>query len=191
MHARALRLSAAAAVGLAALGTSLPCRSQGALKPVDALIVNSESRPVPVADKPLLDAAKAILEATRGSSQTAGRAPYQQSVRGTPACTIDGCTATFAPVPAGKRLVVTHASAAFGVPSGTLGFVILTSSAPQSASLFLPLPQNPAPFGLIASSPVTYYVEEGTTPLVVLAGIGLAFAGNSTVTIVGHLIDAP
>lgn len=49
MHARATRLTTLAALALCALlSASLPSRAQGALKPVDALIVNPPSRPVPV-----------------------------------------------------------------------------------------------------------------------------------------------
>jgi hypothetical protein len=55
MHARALMLSAATALGLAALATSLPSHAQGALKPVDAMIVNPPSRPVPVTGTVKLD----------------------------------------------------------------------------------------------------------------------------------------
>jgi hypothetical protein len=52
MHARALMLLAATAMGLAALATSLPSHAQGVLKPVDAMIVNPANRPVPVAVAP-------------------------------------------------------------------------------------------------------------------------------------------
>jgi hypothetical protein len=48
MHARALIFSAVTAIGFVALASSLPSHAQGALKPVDALIVNSPNRPVPV-----------------------------------------------------------------------------------------------------------------------------------------------
>jgi hypothetical protein len=50
MHARAVLIPTAAA--LAALATSLSTHAQGAIKPVEALIVNPTSRPVPVAVVP-------------------------------------------------------------------------------------------------------------------------------------------
>lgn len=174
---------------LAAACFAPPVLAQGALKPLEAVIVNPESRPVPVADKALLEVARAILEATRASDQTTQ--PYQQTTQSI-VCGSHACTATFAVVPAGKRLVVTHVSAQFALP-GVDGFpsVALTTSSLQSPPRLLFAPTNHGPGSYILSSPVTFYVEAGVAPVLVLGGNNAGFSTNTrTAAVVGHLVNA-
>lgn len=195
MHARALMLSAAASIGLAALATSPPSHAQGALKPVDALIVNPESRPVPVTDKALLEAAKAIADATRRLGDAAGRTPYQESVvffQSPSTCGGGVCRVTFSTVPTGKRLVVTYASAAFILPAADGRPRATLTDWLEGTVLTLPAPQNIGSATYIVSSPVTFYVEAGKAPRLRLDGSNIeAPAGGATATVVGYLIDAP
>jgi hypothetical protein len=115
MHARALMLSAAAAIALATLATSLPSRAQGALKPVDALIVNPPNRPVPVTvlSVPALTGTTSIRDVDH-----AARQPFQVSL-----CRSYGSVNSCGPTPAGfmvspnRRLVIEYVSG-FCPPSG-------------------------------------------------------------------------
>jgi hypothetical protein len=92
MHSRAIALSIVASLGLAALAASLPSHAQGALKPVDALIVNPTNRPVPVT----------VLSSPAQPGE-GSREIYSLFVP-----TGLGCVAQA--VPAGKRLVLQHLS---------------------------------------------------------------------------------
>jgi hypothetical protein len=183
-HPSTRALLAAAALA-AASGAAL---AQGALKPIEALVVNPETRPVPVTDKALMAAVKALTE-------SAARVPYQHYRifnQGTSTCTTFVCPVTFPAVPAGKRLVVTHASASFGVPPGeSFPNVALADSTFNSPVLLLPAPVATGPGSLVASSPVTFYVGAGLSPVLELRGINIAFSSQSaTATVVGYLIDA-
>jgi hypothetical protein len=89
MHTRTVVVSVVTVFGLAAAATSLPSRAQGALKPVDAMIVNPSSRPVPVT----------VLGSEGG----------RETFRVADALNVEGgfgCAALA--VPAGKRLVLQH-----------------------------------------------------------------------------------
>ena len=180
----------AAAYGIAALTVSGAALAQGALKPVEAVIVNSDARPVPVTDKALTAAVQALASA-------GGQTPYQHSIifnQSLTTCTAFVCRVTFSAVPAGKRLVVTHASARFGLPAGS-GFasVELTDSSTGSITgSLLPAPVSIGPGTFIASSPLTFYVEAGKSPVLQLQGNNIGFASlSATAAVVGHLVDAP
>jgi hypothetical protein len=189
MKPLAYTLARAAALGIAVLAASGAASAQGALRPLEALVVNPESRPVPVVDKALAAAVQALASAN-------GRAPYQQSIRfnqGMPPCTAFVCTVTFRAVPEGKRLVITHASARFGLPAGNLfATVELTDSSPNASGVLLPAPLSIGPGTFIASSPLTFYVEAGLSPVLMLQGNNVGFASlTATAAVVGYLVDAP
>jgi hypothetical protein len=162
--------------------------AQGVLKPVEAVIVNPDSRPVPVVDKALATAVKALA--------APALMPYQETARfnqGSGLCTQFNCELTFSPVPAGKRLVVTHVSAVFaaGSPSAFV-FVELTDSSHLPA-LLLPAPPTSTTPGLqISSSPVTFYVDAGKSPLLRLVASGIGnLSTPATASVIGHLVDVP
>jgi hypothetical protein len=174
---------------LAAAATSTAW-AQGALKPIEALVVNPESRPVPVVDKPLAAAVNALAS---GGSRT----PYQHAVRfnqSMTTCTQFVCEVNFPAVPAGKLLVVTYASARY-VMDLSLGSaaVELRDAASINDTVLLPAPVPSGPFGtVIAAGPVTFHVAAGRTPRLALGGNGVGLASNTALaSIVGHLIDAP
>jgi hypothetical protein len=174
----------AAAVLAAATGSAL---AQGAIKPLEALVINSESRPVPVSDKLLLAAVKAL-------SDGAGRVPYQHMIifnQGPNTCTQFVCTTTFPAVPAGKRLVVTHASASFGVVlADSYPNVALSDSSANAPKLLLPAPVATGPGSVVASSPISFHVAAGLSPTLDLRAINISAASNSaTATVVGYLVD--
>lgn len=129
-----------------------------------------------------------------------GRAPYQSVIEfnaGT------GCIGTqcnivsFAPVPAGKRLVVDHVSALVGVISGGQPTVTAFSNSNCINCSNRALVTGWVNTGLALSGSVfwaldratTVYFEAGEIPqLKMLASASFAFVGNAS--LVGHLIDA-
>ena len=91
---RTLSLSAAC---LAASCFASQATAQGAIKPVEAVIVNPATRPVPVSDKSLLEAANAILTATRALAPSSAPTPYQATIifnQSPTRCSNWQCTAT-------------------------------------------------------------------------------------------------
>jgi hypothetical protein len=85
-----------------------PAFAQGALKPVDALVVNPPSRPVPVA------IVSAPAQAGEGS-----REAYSQRVVVPFGGGAGSCTSSLTPfaVPSGKRLVLTHLAGVASLPA--------------------------------------------------------------------------
>jgi hypothetical protein len=58
--------------------------------------------------------------------------------------------------------------------------------------LLLPAPVSTGPGTFIASSPLTFYVEAGLSPVLELQGINIGFASlTATAAVVGYLVDAP
>lgn len=127
-----------------------------------------------------------------------GRDPYQESVTTVIDAVSCGaqfktCVATFQPVPAGKRLVVTHATA----------FIPLTASPPQTARavlrvptifLWLPVlqPTGPGSPVFISSSPVTFYAEAGISPTMhIEVSQGVDGTGQFIATIAGYYLTVP
>jgi hypothetical protein len=142
---------------------------------------------VPVIDKALAAAVKALAAPTL--------TPYQQTARFSQSgssCSPFACELTFTPVPAGKRLVVTHASAIFaGAATNAFAFVELTDSSGLPAVLLAPA-IGTTPGLYTAGSPVTFYVDAGKSPVLRLRAVGInTFSGTATAGVVGHLVDAP
>ena len=162
--------------------------AQGALKPIEAVIVNPETRPVPVVDKALAAAVNALA--------SPALSPYQQTARfnqGGSQCSPFECLLTFSHVPAGKRLVVTHVSAVFaGATPSAFVFIELTDTSGMPALLVPAPPTNTTSNLFIGSSPVTFYVDAGKGPVLrlVAGGIG-TLSTPATASVVGHLVDAP
>jgi hypothetical protein len=104
-----------------------------------------------------------------------GKHPYQASVifnQDATNCTSFVCTANFPAVPAGYRLVITNASALYGLtPGGAAPNVALVINGNIFGARFLlPLPQPDGFDTYIVSSPVTFYVEAGDQPSLLLGG---------------------
>jgi hypothetical protein len=129
------------------------------------------------------------------------RNPYQQTVlfnQTSSTCTNFVCTVSFKAVPTGYRLVVTNASALYKLGNGNAGGTLPNVSLAINGNFFgtlLMLPA-PAPIGFnlyVASSPVTFYVEPGDAPTLLLSGQFVTTDGSNTAqaTIVGYLVSLP
>lgn len=153
------------------------------------------------------DAAHPVPTAAQGTTQVAGsvdvrtgpeaRTPYQETDlfnQSAETCTQFVCTATFPAVPAGKRLVVTYASARYGLSSGgTAPSVSLTdgTSAFSGDAILLSAPVNIGFDTWLAAGPVTFYVEAGQTPTLELGGQFVQPASlTAEVAISGYLVPA-
>jgi hypothetical protein len=125
-----------------------------------------------------------------------GRTPYQHSiglVESNSTCSQFLCSVSFPAVPAGYRLVVTHASASYGLVSGAGRANVFLGADGDifNNTLMLPVPVNDGANYYIVSSPVTYFVEPGSTPYLFLGGNGIATNQSATATIVGYLVAIP
>jgi len=145
--------------------------------------------------QPLLAQVRAALVE---SIDEPGRQPYQQTVlfnQTNEGCTAFFCSVSFNPVPAGFRLVITHASALFAlVPGGTGPRVSLAiDDNIFGTTLLLPTPIFNDFTNYVASSPVSFYVDAGHTPFLLLEGNQVLHDGSITAeaTIVGHLVSVP
>ena len=125
-----------------------------------------------------------------------GRSPYQHETGVNPSNAICPnnffCVITFAAVPAGMRLVVTHASVEFtnGIAGAGTGYI----SGP--GGIFGPrliIPHNVVTPGnrTIACGQVTYYVEAGQTPTVIFTGNGVITNNSAFASLTGYLIALP
>ena len=94
------------------------------------------------------------------------------------------CILTFSPVPAGKRLVLTHVSAQ--VADDVQIVVIERPNSGGIDALFVTKPYESSSY---ISAPVTYYYEPGETPS---ARMFVTVPGNNSliVTLVGYLVPA-
>ena len=94
------------------------------------------------------------------------------------------CILTFSPVPAGKRLVLTHISAQ--VADDVQIVVIERPNSGGIDALFVTKPYESSSY---ISAPVTYYYEPGETPT---ARMFVTVPGNNSliVTLVGYLVPA-
>ena len=177
-------------IAAAALAAATSSWAQGALKPLETLVVNPESRPVPVEDRKVA-AAVAALAASENR-----RSPYQHASRfnqGMDTCTQFVCEVTFPAVPAGKLLVVTYASARYASTAANVfpNVELRTSNNPNDTTL-LPAPAAVGPGSFITAGPVTFHVPAGRSPVLALGGIGVGLTSNTALaSVVGYLIDAP
>jgi len=127
-----------------------------------------------------------------------GRNPWQQSIDVMQNATNCGpplinCFGTFDTVPAGKRLVVTYASAIFSGADASTPNPLVYAGPAQIPNFvhFLPLPQARGGARLIASGPVLFYVDAGTYAYMVIQADALKDGYQATMSLSGYLIDAP
>ena len=127
-----------------------------------------------------------------------GRSPYQQFGGFNPGpdnCPNQFfCVATFSPVPAGKRLVITHFSAGFTlVGPVTEAMASIGADGDVGSTLDVPATLISATFNrYLASSAVTFYVDAGRSPSVFISGQNVTPSSNSvSITLVGYLVPVP
>ena len=121
-----------------------------------------------------------------------GRVPYQYSVDRTGGtflnCTTMQCHFHFPIVPAGKRLVVQHVSLRLEAEFATDFEVAL--GAVSAAALHLGTVEANSPFLTVSMhTPVTYYVEAKSEPMIGILGRFPGTFRNGTATLVGYLMD--
>jgi hypothetical protein len=126
-----------------------------------------------------------------------GRSPYQQVLlfnQSTQVCTNYVCTLWFNPVPAGYRLVVTHVSARFRLAdNGSEAYTTLGYDGNLASDIVLPAPSFIGYNYYVVSSPVTFYVEPGSSPTLSLSGNRVDASGSysAQASIVGYLVAIP
>jgi hypothetical protein len=180
---------ATAAIGLGLITAVLiatgggPAVAQGALKPLQALIVNSSNEPVPVV---LTGATSVDGVVTVRSLDEPGRSPYQEQIN---FILCQQSSNAFSEVPAGKRLVITHVSASLTVPLDG-GISMLRLSVDEfkvgqflTAHLF---PNNTLQQYYAVNEDVLAYAEAGDTPAFSYSG---RCGGGAAVTLSGYFID--
>src|SRR4051794_26374006 len=151
-------------------------------------VTNTAADPVQVSGKVAIDGAVEVTAA-------AADQPYQETVhfnQSAATCTNFVCEATFAAVPAGKRLVVTYLSATYGLsPGGTLATVELgINGSFNRPSIVLPAERSGFD-SYVASGPVTFYVDAGNKPTLDRQGQFVQPASlTASASIVGYLPPA-
>ena len=147
-------------------------------------------------------AALGVLACSAASAQKAalvqpvigpGIAPYQSNQLYNPSASICPnqfyCQIAFPAVPAGKRLVVTHASATYSMnPGATEAIVSIGNS--LFSTMDLPAPIFVGTNRYVASSPITYYFEQGETPYIFITGGSVITSNTGHASIVGYLVPA-
>ena len=122
-----------------------------------------------------------------------GRTPYQSNQLYNPSASICPnnfyCQIAFPAVPAGKRLVVTHASATYSMNAGATEAIVEIGNGLFS-TMDLPAPVNVGGNRYLASSPVTYYFEPGETPYIFITGGSVITGNTGHASIVGYLVPA-
>ena len=157
----------------------------------NVLVTNTPDKPVPVVGT-------VEIEGTSTVQVAAELDPYEHSDffnQGPDTCTQFVCAVRFPAVPAGKRLVITYASARWRLtagglsPSASLG--INGNVGINDPQILLPAPAPISPDNYIASGPVTYYVDAGDQPTLSLGGQFVIPTSNTAfASVVGYLVDA-
>jgi len=184
---RSLSISLATAA-LAATFFAPPVFSQGVFRPVDAMIVNPPSRPVPVQ----------VLNAPIPPGESS-RTPYSLRAQVSFAGGGGACSGT-APLPAGKRLVVTHLSGLASLPApaalsyvavglieggqATGPVVLVPAAPPLPFTDFVGVPRN-----LSAAGQQVHADIDGAITLCI--GSQVPVNGNANVQVYGYLVDRP
>ena len=159
------------------------------------------------------DAAHAVPVAVQGTTPVAGTvnvaknstdyAPYEHATRliqSTNTCSEFTCGISFPAVPAGKRLVITYASARYAMGSGgsfasvTLG---VNGNGINEPQINLPAPVQTGGIAgdageYLTSGPVAFYAEAGDIPTMFVNGRALSDVDLYTAmgSIVGYLVTA-
>ena len=150
----------------------------------------------------LVLAACGVLACSAASAQKAalvqevfgpGVTPYQSNQLYNPSASICPnqfyCQIAFPPVPAGKRLGVTHASATYSM-NANASEAIVSIGASLFDTMDLPAPVYVGVNRYVASSPVTYYFEQGATPYIFITGGSVITSNTGHASLVGYLVPA-
>ena len=148
-------------------------------------------------------AALGVLACTAANAQKAalvqevvgpGRTPYQSNQLYNPSASICPnqfyCQIAFPAVPAGKRLVVTHASATYSLNSGATEAIVEIGNGLFS-TMDLPGAVNVGNNRYVASSPITYYFEAGETPYIFITGSSVITSNTGHASLIGYLVPTP
>jgi len=92
-------------------------------------------------------------------------------------------------VPAGKRLVVTQASATYSMNAGSTQ-AIVSLGQNLGNTMDLPAPINVGTDRYVVSSPVTYYFESGETPYIFVTGFSVITNNTGHASIIGFLVPS-
>ncbi len=122
-----------------------------------------------------------------------GVTPYQSNQLYNPSASICPnnfyCQIAFPAVPAGKRLVVTYASATYSMNAGATEAIVEIGNGLFS-TMDLPAPVNVGNNRYLASSPVTYYFEPGETPYIFITGGSVITGNTGHASIIGYLVPS-
>ncbi len=145
-------------------------------------------------------AAGSLLACSLASAQKAalvqpafgpGITPYQSNQLYNPSASICPnqfyCQIAFPAVPAGKRLVVTYASATYSLNAGATEAIVEIGNGLFS-TMDLPAPVNVGNSRYLASGPVTYYFEAGETPYIFITGSSVITSDTGHASIIGYLV---
>jgi len=178
------KLDEAAGLRLAATGIAAAFAASLAILvcPVGGAFAASATAQVDVANP-------ATNPALTSSVDDPGRTAYEGTVN----CVLVNnivCKANFAAVPQGHRLVVQHISAQLEFATDPLLVDVATQGSPNqgSSSFFVPSLANSSISRF--DQAVIQYFEGGSTPVVVINGIGSVLAANApqAVTLTGYLL---
>ena len=134
-------------------------------------------------------AAYAQRPALTRSADEPGRAPYHQYINGS--CVTGTCRFAFKAVPAGFRLVITHVSVITVGTNSFLGYLsdepgFTGAAASDGSTNAIVLAEAPRVAGgtlSVSSSLVTFYVDGGKSPNIVITG-----SGTPNASINGYLV---
>lgn len=183
----------------------LPGISSAADALKDVFVNNDTAHPVPVAAQGTTQVGGTV--GVSGTVTVGGavdvrtgpeaRTPYEQTKffnQDNTTCTSFVCTVTFPAVPAGKRLVVTYASARWALTTGGTGASLrLTNGGTSDSdrSVLLPAPTNVGFTSMVASGPVTFFVEAGRSPTLEMTGqYVLPVSNTAEAAVTGYLVPA-
>jgi hypothetical protein len=126
-----------------------------------------------------------------------GRTPYQQTffiLQNASNCdSAQDCRINLPAVPAGFRLVINHVSVMFHMaPGGTGAYATLQTNSfgPGTVAFLTASPINATTY--LISTPMTYFVEPGETPVIVVQGNDVDRTGyGAEATVSGYLVSIP
>ena len=122
-----------------------------------------------------------------------GVTPYQSNQLYNPSASICPnnfyCQIAFPAVPAGKRLVVTYASATYSLNAGATEAIVEIGNGLFS-TMDLPGAMNVGNLRYVASGPITYYFEQGETPYIFITGSSVITSNTGHASIIGYLVPS-
>lgn len=172
----------------------------------DVRVINTPAQAVPVREQNL-DARGNVKVHEQGTAEVhvtnssvnvaADEEPYEHTVffnQTDSTCTQFVCEVSFPAVPAGKRLVITYASARWALTSGGNNATValgVNGNDVTDPQILLPAAVLSGFSNWVAAGQVTFYAEAGDVPTLSLQGQFVQPVSNTAeAAIVGHLVDA-